>query len=106
MALVDYFPNLRTLRMCLCEVRPDEGPVPTLSRPLRGKMYIQCGHMVTAHCLAFFRRFAELDLKYEELVIDTFSHAFPEVARLLDNALQMNSSTVKTLRLFVELDRE
>ena len=105
-ALVDYFPNITTLRMCLCELEPDEGPVPILSRPLRGKAYIQYGHFVTADCLAFFRRFAELDSEYEELVFDTFYHDPSEVALLLNNTLRISTTTVKFLRLFVEFERE
>lgn len=35
--LVDYFPNITTLRLHSFVLEPDQGPVPILSRPLRGK---------------------------------------------------------------------
>ena len=40
-ALVNYFPNITTLRLGSFSLRPDEEPVPLLSRPLRGKIYIR-----------------------------------------------------------------
>ena len=39
--LVDYFPNITTLRLRSFELEPDGGPVPSLSRPLRGKLYVR-----------------------------------------------------------------
>ena len=39
-ALVDYFPNIKTLRLQAFQLEPDEGPVLSLSRPLRGELRI------------------------------------------------------------------
>jgi len=38
--LVNFFPNLRTLQLRSFALGPDEGPVPSLSRPLRGKLHL------------------------------------------------------------------
>ena len=40
MTLVDYFPNIETLELRLFVLRPDEEPVPSLSRPFGGKLHI------------------------------------------------------------------
>jgi len=39
-ALVGYFPNIRTLRLRSLILGSDEGPVPALFRPFRGKVNI------------------------------------------------------------------
>ena len=93
--LVGYFPNLTTLSLGWFKLGLDEGPVPSLSRPLRGKLRI---HDVGPGCLEFFARFAELDLEYEELLLD--SHMSTS---LMERALRISPNTVKFLRL---LDRE
>ena len=51
MTLVGYFPNITTLKLAVFTVRPDEGPVPPLSRPLRGKI---CLGYTRASCVEFF----------------------------------------------------
>ena len=86
--LVDYFPNIRSLRLLSLILEPDKGSVPTLSRPLRGKIHI--GHVDR---FEFYRRFSDLDPEYEELVIDPLEMMF------LESALQISASTVKYLRL-------
>ena len=95
-ALVDYFPNLRTLLLQSFTLEPDEGPVPSLSRPLRGRIHV---HQVS--CLEFYNRFAKLDLEYEELVIN------PSLTSLgiafLESALQISAGTVKCLKLSASL---
>ena len=99
--LVDYFPNITTLRLHLLALKPDKGPVPSLSRPLRGKLHIREVH---ADCLEFLDRFAELDQEYEELVINT-PLLFVET-KFMVSALQISTSTVKFLRLAAELQCE
>ena len=93
-ALVGYFPNIATLELCSLELKPDEGPVPSLSRPLRGKLHI---HEVQGDYLEFFNRFAKLDLEYEELVID--SPYFLMGMEFVESALRISMSTVRFLRL-------
>ena len=97
--LVGYFPNLTTLRLHSLTLKPDEGPVPQLSQPLRGKLHL---HEASTDSLEFFRRFAKLDLEYEELAIDTL----PGLTRsgFMQVALRVTPSTVKILRLGAELE--
>ena len=95
--LVDYFPNIATLQLDSFLVEPDEEPVPSLSRPLRGKLYV---YEVLPDRLEFFNHFAELDLEYEELVID--SRCIPMGTMFLKSALQLSTRTVKILRLACE----
>ena len=94
--LVDYFPNIRTLQLCWLAPEPDEGPVPPLSRPLRGKVHI---HHFRSHSTEFLNRFAKLDMEYEELVI-TFSPLAETV--FMEGALQISANTVEFLRLNAE----
>lgn len=102
-ALIDYFPNVTTLRLCSFVLEPDEAPAPPLSRPLRGKVHVTC---VRTDRLDFFNRFAELNLEYEELVIDYFVLHNSAKAKFLASALQISRNTVKFLRLTVESRRE
>ena len=100
--LVDYFPNITTLRLHLFALDLDRGPVPSLSRPLRGKLHVR---EVQVNCLEFLDRFAKLDQGYEELVIDTSLLLFMGT-RFVASALQISTSTVKFLRLTAELQCE
>ena len=100
-ALVDYFPNITSLQLCSLQLEPDEGSVPSLSRPLRGKI---CLREVEAGHLEVFNRFAKLDLEYEEMVIDSFYFTVGET--FLESALQVSASTLKYLRLTADLPRE
>ena len=86
--LLDHFPNLTALKFRKFTVSPDEGPVPLLSRPLRGKIYVG---FLYADCREFFSRFAELDLEYEELVVSSWMQA--------ESVLRLSTGTVKYLRL-------
>jgi len=98
--LVDYFPNITTLRLSMLTMDPEEGPVPSLSRPLRGKIslcYIHPG------CVEFFDRLAGLDPEYEELVLDT---CLSMDTKLLESILQLGASAVKYLRLTTQLQRK
>jgi len=98
--LVDYFPNITTLRLSMLTMDPDEGPVPSLSRPLRGKI---CLCYIHPGCVEFFNRLAGLDPEYEELVIETC----PSMdTKLLESILQFGASAVKYLRLTTQLQRE
>ena len=97
--LVDYFPNITTLLLGPFETKPDEGPVPPLSRPLRGKVCIRARN----GCAQFFDRFATLDLKYEELVL---MFCDGEERKNLGSALQLGARTVKYLRLTAEFYSE
>lgn len=99
--LVDYFPNLATLRLGWLTPKPDEGPVPPLSRPFRGTICI-C-HPAGFDLLRFIDRLAELDVEYDGLFIES-----PFVAREkpLKSILQLSSGTVKYLRLTVPLPGE
>jgi len=91
--LVDYFPNIRSLQLRVFMLGPDERPVPSLSRPLRGKLRI---HFIQTGPLEFFNHFAKLDLEYEELVIDSFVYVDPS---FLESALKVSTDTVKSLRI-------
>jgi hypothetical protein len=99
--VVDYFPNITTLQLSLFDLSPDEGPVPPLSRPLRGKVQV---FEVRGHCLEFFDRFGKLDLAYEELVIN--SPFLSLTAKFLESAFQVGTSTVSFLRLTVDIQCE
>ena len=90
--LVDYFPSLMTLQLYSLAPGPDEGPVPSLSRPLRGKAHVR---RAQDNCLEFLNRFSELDLEYEELIIDSL-FLFVET-KFLESALQISASAVKFL---------
>ena len=91
--LVDYFPNITTLRLLSFIPRPNEGPVPLLSRPLRGKFYVEDQNSYPE----FFSRFTQLDLEYEELLLASLGHSMkPE---FLESALQTGTRTVKILRI-------
>ena len=81
-------------------MKPDEGPVLPLSRPLRGKI-----HLVNTNrnCVELFNRLAKLDLKYEELV---FESCLGVEARLLESVLQLGTNTVKYLRLTTQFECE
>ena len=102
-ALVDFFPNMVTLQLHAFVPEADEGPVPSLSRPLRGKVYLR--HIAGRSCLELLNRFSKLDLEYEELVIDFALSSFTRAA-FLESALRVSSSTVKFLRLTADIDYE
>jgi len=95
-ALVDYFPNITSLQVGLFFVKPDKEPVRALSRPLRGKISLR--HIINDSCMAFFNRLVELDLEYEELVIEDNCRA---TTKLLESVLQLSASTVKYLKLHI-----
>ena len=97
--LAGYFPNITTLSLDLFMLRPDEVPVPQLSQPLRGKLRV-CE--VESDCLEFFDRFAELDLEYEELLLDS---SRVDVT-FMERVLRVSTSTVKFLRFARGLQRE
>ena len=97
-ALVDHFPNVTTLRLDSFKLEPESGPVPPLSRPLRGKLHV---YDVSPDCLEFLNRFVELDLEYEELVLDSSCTSME--TEFVQSALQISASTVKFLRLTAEL---
>ena len=100
-ALVDYFLNITTLELRCPEVEPDEGPVPPLSRPLRGKVLVRI-RLVPDNFPEFLDRFSELDLEYEELEI---SSPFAMETKCLESALRIGARTVKFLKL-PEFQRE
>ena len=101
--LVDYFPNTRTLRLRLFELEPDKELVPALSRPLRGKVYVQ---YLDNNSSEFYDRFAKLDQEYEELTIDTSSLSAFAKTKCLGSALQISTASVKFLRLIDEFRSE
>ena len=100
--LVDYFPNIKTLGIDWLRLEPDEGPVPVLSRPLRGKLSL---YDFRGGSLDFFSRFARLDLEYEELVISWSSFVYAGM-QALEGVLKICTSTVRSLRLTSEFPRE
>ena len=99
--LVDYFPNIRTLRLGPVRLEPDEGPIPPLSRPLQGEIHVR---FMTPNSLEFFTRLAKLDLEYEGLVIEHC--VVGEETKFLESVLQLSPNTVKYLRLISALRRE
>jgi len=98
--LVDYFPNITTLRLSAFTLIPNEGPVPPLSRPLRGKLHVR---QSDSRCLEFVNRLAKLDLEYEGLV---FESPVAVEAKFLETILRISASTVKYLRLDSAIRRE
>jgi len=103
--LVDYFPNLTTLRIRSFDLEPDEGPVPALSRPLRGRLYVQTTKPDPLE-LKFFGRLAKLDSEYEEVVIDAGSLSPNRRTKFVESILQISTSSVKCLKLTIEPERE
>ena len=97
--LVDYFPNITTLRLGSFAVEPDKVPVPQLSRPLRGRICIFHPRGILFGGADFLDRLAVLDLEYEELALEP--HPIVDT-RLLGSILQLGASTVKYLRLTTE----
>ena len=91
--LVNYFPNITTLQLDSVVLELDEGPTPSLSRPLRGEIHF-C--YAQEDLLEFLDRFAKLDLEYERLVVA--SHSNTET-RSLESALRISTKTVKFLKL-------
>jgi hypothetical protein len=98
--MVDYFPNLTVLQLGFVELKPDEGSVPSLSRPLRGTIRID---FMTPSCLGFANQLAKLDLEYDRLVIGA---GFSTEAETLAGFLQISPKTVKYLGLIVNLRGE
>ena len=106
-ALVDYFPNIRILQLRLLNLERDNGPIPTLSRPLRGKLYVQCVQDYSLELsLEFYNQFAKLEQEYEELTIDPYSLSSSAKTKFLDGALQISTATIKLLRLTDEFRGE
>jgi len=104
-ALVDYFPNITTLRLRSFDLEPDKKPVPTLSRPLRGKLYIQTTKDDPLE-LVFFSRLAKLDPEYEELVVDAGSLSPNRRTKFVESVLQISTGSAKYLKLAIEPVRE
>ena len=98
--LVDYFPNIRNLRLRSFTPELDAGPIPTLSRPLRGRVDIRG----VDRCSNFLDQFARLDLEYEEVVIGSPLRSMG--TKYLEHALRLSVTTVKILRLAVGLPCE
>ena len=101
--LVGYFPNITVLQLRSFALQPNEGRVPPLSRPFRGKVHVRCSQ---GDRLKFFDRFAKLELGYEELVITSYALFTHEKRRFLESALQISASTVRFLRLITEIECE
>ena len=98
--LVDYFPNIRILKLRSFTLEPDAGPAPNLSRPLRGSVNVSG----VDESLDFLDKFARLDLEYEEVVISS-----PRISigtKYLEHALQLSATTAKILRLAAGLPCE
>ena len=93
--LVGYFPNITTFQLACFELEPDHGPVPSLPWPLRGKLDVR---HVREDSLDFFNRFTELNLKYEELVIDSSNLHNTAEAKFIERALRMSTRTIKIFR--------
>ena len=91
--LVNYFPNITTLRLRSVVPDPDKGPTPSLSQPLRGRIHLR---FVRTDCLEFLDQFAKLDSEYEELIIDSRSLIGKG---FLESALRISTRTVKLLSL-------
>ena len=98
--LVDYFPNITSLRVSGLKLEPDEGPVPPLSQPLRGEIHV---HDFPNNA-EFLDRLAKLNPKYETLGITSSLH--PVRTDSLESALRMSPSTIKFLRLTVHIRGE
>jgi len=101
-SLIDYFPNITALQLGALGLEPDEGLVPSLSRPLRGRIRIRPPH---PNCLEFIDRLAELNREYEELVIDPTNFTFMRT-EFFGRILQLGTGTVKYLRLLGDLECE
>jgi hypothetical protein len=99
--LVGYFPNISTLQLELSALDPYEGPVPPLSQPLRGEIYIR---YTNPNWQEFLSQFSKLNSEYDRIVVD-FS-LLVVGAEALESALQLDTSGLKCLRLEARLRRE
>ena len=66
--LIDYFPNLRDLKLSSLSFEDDNRNPAPLSRPLRGKLCFYLSE--EEHLIALSDWFAGLEVEYEELVVD------------------------------------
>ena len=90
--LVGYFPNVTSLQLSSISLIPDDGPVPSFPRPLRGKIFISSTYTVPRD---FIDRLAELDVEYEAVEIECRGGTKEAV----DSVLQLSAGTVKYLKL-------
>ena len=67
-ALIDYFPNLRSLELSCLSFEDNNITPPPLSRPLRGSLWFYLSE--EEHLIVLSNWFIGLELEYEELVID------------------------------------
>ena len=93
---VDYFPNVTTLRLGPSRLVPDERPVPPLSRPLRGKVWVRA---VRFGCCNLLNRLADLDLEYDELFAEACGEGRGGREIIMETILRISPGTVKYLRL-------
>ena len=96
-ALVNYFPNITSLRVGRLALKLDEGPVPTLSKSFGGKIWVHCS--VPSGC-ELLDRLAMLDLEYDELIVETSNDVTTDV---LESVLRVSAGTVRYLRLTAPL---
>ena len=97
-SLIDYFPNLRELNFGRSSFETGYFPVPSLSRPPRGKLSLSMLPERTFHPLS--RQISQLELEYDELeMLDLFDQTGP-----LSHVEHIISACKKTLeRLRVDL---
>ncbi|KAF9783870.1 hypothetical protein BJ322DRAFT_1067469 [Thelephora terrestris] len=93
-SLVGYFPNITTLRVEFFAWDYYESPVPPLSQPLRGEIYIR---FTEIYWWKFIDQFTMLNQKYDRLVLDFGSIVVD--AKNLESLLQSSASSVKYLQL-------
>ena len=74
-------------------MKPNEGQVPSQSRPLRGKICIRCSQ--GPDFLESVNQLASLDPEYDGLVIEARSRAKEEIIEIL---LQLSATTMKYLK--------
>jgi len=67
--LIDYFPNLRNLKLSSLYFRGDNGNPPPLSRPLRGKLRINLSQMATVLTFSDWLCTGP-EVEYKDLAID------------------------------------
>ena len=102
--LIGYFPNITTLELDSFNLEPDNELVPSLSRPLRGKLELNFDWLRT-NSPEFVNRFAKLELEYEELVIKSPNSIWTDT-EFLQSSLRVSTSTVKFLKVIAELESE
>lgn len=83
-ALVGYFPRLRDLNICKPSFRVGDWPIPQMTHPLRGRLFIQS--LLGEGMVPFINLFPKLRQEYEEL--EMFAPFLPRLISASEKSLK------------------